>query len=91
MTPDTVIDLGRNALTVAVLLAAPMLVTALLVGVVVGLFQAATQIQEQTLSFIPKLLSIAIALIVMGPWMLQTFLDYTTDLIVNLVPQAIGM
>ena len=90
MTPDMVIDLGRGALTVTVMLAAPLLMAALLTGLVVGLFQAATQINEQTLSFIPKLLSMVIVLIAAGPWLLQVFLDYTTELIVETVPRVLG-
>jgi len=90
MTPDTVIDLGREALTITVLLAAPLLMAALLTGLIVGLFQAATQIQEQTLSFIPKLLAMVVALLATGPWLLQTFLDYTSELITNTVPRIIG-
>lgn len=90
MTPDMVIDLGRGALTVTVMLAAPLLMAALLTGLVVGLFQAATQINEQTLSFIPKLLSMVIVLIATGPWLLQVFLDYTSVLIVETVPRVLG-
>ncbi len=90
MTPDMVIDLGRGALTVTVMLAAPLLMAALLTGLVVGLFQAATQINEQTLSFIPKLLSMVIVLIATGPWLLQTILDYTSELIVETVPRVLG-
>ena len=90
MTPDMVIDLGRDALTVTVMLAAPLLMAALLTGLVVGLFQAATQINEQTLSFIPKLLSMVIVLIAAGPWLLQTILDYTSELIVETVPRVLG-
>jgi len=90
MTPDMVIDLGREALTTTVLLSAPLLLAALLTGLVVGLFQAATQINEQTLSFIPKLLSMVIVLIATGPWLLQTILDFTSELIVETVPRIIG-
>lgn len=90
MTPDTVIDLGREALTITVMLAAPLLLAALVTGLFVGLFQAATQIQEQTLSFIPKLLAMVIALLATGPWLLQTITDYTSDLIINTVPRIIG-
>ncbi|MGQ7848484.1 flagellar biosynthesis protein FliQ [Granulosicoccus sp. 3-233] len=90
MTPDTVIDLGRDALTTTVMLSAPLLLAALLTGLVVGLFQAATQINEQTLSFIPKLLSMVIVLIATGPWLLQTILDFTSQLIVETVPRIIG-
>ena len=90
MTPDAVIDLGQQALTITVLLAAPLLIAALVTGLVVGLFQAATQIQEQTLSFIPKLLAMVVALVATGPWLLQTITDYTSDLIINTVPRIIG-
>lgn len=91
MTPDNVIDLGQSALTITVMLAAPLLIAALVTGLVVGLFQAATQIQEQTLSFIPKLLAMVVALVVTGPWLLQVIIDYTQDLIINTVPRIIGM
>lgn len=90
MTPDMVIDLGRGALTITVMLSAPLLMAALLTGLVVGLFQAATQINEQTLSFIPKLLSMVIVLLATGPWLLQVFLDYTSELIVETVPRVLG-
>lgn len=90
MTPENVIDLGRAALTVTVLLAAPLLLAALLTGLLIGLFQAATQIQEQTLSFIPKLLAMVVALLAAGPWLLQLITDFTTDHIINTVPRIIG-
>lgn len=90
MTPDIVIDLGRQALTITVMLSAPLLMAALLTGLVVGLFQAATQINEQTLSFIPKLLSMVIVLIATGPWLLQVILDFTSELIIETVPRIIG-
>ncbi|MDC0434493.1 flagellar biosynthesis protein FliQ [bacterium] len=91
MTPDTVVDIGREAMTIALMMALPMLFVALATGLVVGLFQAATQIQEQTLSFIPKLVAIAVSLVVTGPWLLQVMLDYWSDLIVNTVPRIIGV
>jgi len=91
MTPDNVMDLGREAMTVTVLLAAPLLLSALFMGLVVGLFQAATQIQEQTLSFIPKLLVMVIALIVTGPWLLQVITDFTSQLIIDTVPRVLGV
>lgn len=90
MSPDNVIDIGREALTITVMLAAPLLLAALLTGLVVGLFQAATQINEQTLSFIPKLLSMVIVLVATGPWLLQVILDYTSNLITDVVPRIIG-
>lgn len=91
MTPDEVVDLGRSALSIAVLMSSPMLLSALLTGLLVGLFQAATQIQEQTLSFIPKLLVMVIALVVTGPWLLQTILNFTTELITSTVPRILGL
>jgi len=91
MSPDNVIDIGREALTVTVLLSAPLLLAALVTGLVVGLFQAATQIQEQTLSFIPKLLSMVIVLVATGPWLLQVMLDYTSQLIIEVVPRVVGV
>lgn len=90
MSPDDVIDIGREALTITVLLSAPLLIAALVTGLVVGLFQAATQINEQTLSFIPKLLSMVIVLVATGPWLLQVILDYTSNLITDVVPRIIG-
>ncbi len=90
MNPDTVIDIGRDALTITVLLSAPLLMAALLTGLVVGLFQAATQINEQTLSFIPKLLAMVIVLVATGPWLLQVILDYTSNLITDVVPRVLG-
>jgi flagellar biosynthetic protein FliQ len=76
MTPEAVMTLALQALYVGLLLAAPLLLVALVVGLVVSLFQAATQINESTLSFIPKLLAIAVTMVIAGPWMLTTMLDY---------------
>jgi flagellar biosynthetic protein FliQ len=89
MTPESVIDLGHGALMVTALLAAPLLITALLAGLVMGMLQAATQINEQTLSFIPKLLLLVITLFVAGPWMLKVLTQYTHDLYAA-IPAAIG-
>ena len=90
MTPETVVEIGQQALFVTVLLAAPPLVAALLTGLLVGLFQAATQINEQTLSFIPKLLVMVLALLVSGPWLLAVILDFTRGVITELVPRVVG-
>ncbi|CAD6539748.1 flagellar biosynthesis protein FliQ [Paraburkholderia metrosideri] len=76
MTPESVMTLAHQAMYVGLVLAAPLLLVALVVGLVVSLFQAATQINESTLSFIPKLLAIAVTLVIVGPWMLTTMLDY---------------
>lgn len=90
MTPDTVIDLGRGALSMTILVSAPLLLAALFTGFVVSLFQAATQINEQTLSFIPKLLALALMLIYAGSWILMSMIDYTQNLIVEVIPRVIG-
>ena len=84
MTPDTVIEIGRQALVVTVLLSAPMLLAALGAGLVVGIFQAATQIQDMTLSFIPKLIVLVIVLGLTGHWMLRMLVDYTRNLILSI-------
>ena len=81
MTPETVLSLARDALWLTLLLASPLLLAALAVGVIVGIVQAATQINEMTLSFIPKLLALATVLIATGPWMLRTLVEYTRQLI----------
>lgn len=80
MTPETVMSLSHHAMMVALLLAAPMLLTALVIGLLVSLFQAATQINEMTLSFIPKILGVVAVLIIAGPWMLGLITDYTMAL-----------
>lgn len=89
MGPDTVIDLGQHALRMAVLLAFPLLSVALGVGLLIGFFQAATQINESTLSFIPKLAALVATLFLAGPWMLHTLISYTRDLIMA-IPGMIG-
>ena len=81
MNPETVVTVGRHALEMTLMLAAPLLLTALAVGLIVGIFQAATQINEMTLSFIPKLLAMAAVLALTGPWMLRTLVEYTRGLI----------
>jgi flagellar biosynthetic protein FliQ len=89
MTPEMVLDIGREALWVTVLLAAPMLLSALAVGLFVGMIQAATQIQEMTLTFIPKLVVLVFALLVGGSWMLGLITDFSIRLIEN-IPVMIG-
>ena len=80
MSPETVMSIGSRALEITMLLAAPMLLVALVTGLIIGAFQAATQINEQTLSFIPKLLALALTMVVAGPWMLKVLLSYTREL-----------
>ncbi|TQI81082.1 flagellar biosynthetic protein FliQ [Serratia fonticola] len=89
MTPESVMALGTEAMKVALALAAPLLLAALFSGLIVSLLQAATQINEMTLSFIPKILSVVATIIVAGPWMLNLLLDYMRMLFSNL-PNLIG-
>lgn len=89
MTPETVMTIGRHAIETTLLLSTPLLLTALVVGLVVGVFQAATQVNEMTLSFIPKLLAVGAALLVAGPWMLKVLVNYTRELITS-IPSLVG-
>ncbi len=89
MTSQTVLSIGQQALEVTLMISAPLLVTALVVGLVVSVLQAATQINEMTLSFIPKLVAMFVALVVTGPWILSTFVDYVQRLLTG-IPGAIG-
>jgi flagellar biosynthetic protein FliQ len=84
MTPESVIEFGQHALYVAMLIAAPLLLTALAIGLLIGVIQAATQINEMTLSFIPKLIAMAVVALVTGPWMLRTLVHFTRQLIEGL-------
>ena len=89
MTPETVLTTSNEALKLALMLGAPLLLTALVVGLVVGLFQAATQINEMTLSFIPKVIAMAAVVVATGPWMLGLLVDYTRRLIES-IPSLVG-
>lgn len=89
MTPESVMVLGRHAMEITLMVAAPMLLVALIIGLIVSIFQAATQINESTLSFIPKLVGIFVALVVAGPWMLSVMLDYMREVFGNL-PGLVG-
>lgn len=84
MTAETVMNLAYQAMLIALSLGAPMLLTALLVGLLVSLFQAATQINEMTLSFIPKILAVFAVLVIAGPWLLGLITDYTRTLFQNI-------
>lgn len=79
MTEGTVIHLAREAISLVLLLAGPLLLVSLAVGLAVSIFQAATQIQEQTLTFVPKLVAILITLLVLGGWMMNTMLTFTVN------------
>lgn len=89
MTPEAVLDIGREALYLTVLLAAPLLLSALAVGLFIGIFQAATQIQEMTLSFIPKLIVLVFALLIAGPWMLRLIMEFSLRLYAE-IPGMLG-
>ncbi len=89
MTPETVMTVGRHALEITILLAAPMLLAALVTGLLVSIFQAATQINEMTLSFIPKLLVMFLVMFLAGPWMITLMVDYMRQLFSG-IPGMIG-
>lgn len=89
MTPETVMTVGRQALEVTAMLAGPLLISSLIVGLIIAMFQAATQINEMTLTFIPKLITIGVVLMVGGPWLLQNLMSFTIRLFQS-IPQLIG-
>jgi flagellar biosynthetic protein FliQ len=89
MTPENVMDLAHKTLLVTSMISAPLLLIALLTGLVIGMLQAATQINESTLSFIPKLLMLVLTLFVAGPWILRVLIDFTHDLYTS-IPAMIG-
>lgn len=89
MTPTTVIEIGRSAMELTLLISAPLFIAALVTGLVVSIFQAATQINESTLSFVPKLVAIFVTLILAGPWMITTMTDYMRRLYES-IPGVIG-
>jgi flagellar biosynthesis protein FliQ len=89
MTPQSVITIGQQALYVMLVLSAPLLLVALIVGLVVSILQAATQINEMTLSFIPKLVAMVAALVIAGPWMITYYVEYVRRLFES-IPSVIG-
>ncbi len=89
MTPESVMVIGMQAIKVGLMISAPMLLAALVTGLIISILQAATQINEMTLSFIPKIIAVFVAIIVAGPWMLNLLLDYMRNLFTNL-PYIIG-
>jgi len=89
MNQDTVVNLATQAMSLALKVAGPLLLTALVVGVIVSVFQAVTQIQEQSLSLVPKIAAVAIVIVVLGPWMLGQLISYTADLY-NSIPTMVG-
>ncbi|MGB4466905.1 MAG: flagellar biosynthesis protein FliQ [Azovibrio sp.] len=89
MNTGTVMEIGRQAIEVTLLLSGPMLLVALVVGLIVSIFQAATQINEATLSFIPKLVAVFLTFLLAGPWMLQLMLSYMRRMLES-IPNIIG-
>ena len=89
MTPDTVVAIIRQALQVAILISGPILLASLVTGLLVSIFQAATQINEMTLTFIPKLVVMFLVMVLLGPWMLTMFIDYVVRLYGS-IPTLVG-
>ena len=89
MTPESVLTLAHRAMYIALLLTAPPLIVSLVVGLLVSFFQAATQINEATLSFIPKLMAVMITLVIAGPWMMSIILDYMREMLTS-IPSFAG-
>jgi flagellar biosynthetic protein FliQ len=89
MTPESVMTMGSQAMQVTLIVAAPILLVVLLIGLAVSIFQAATQINEQTLTFIPKLVGVIVALMFIGPWMLTTMVDYMRTVFTS-IPSLAG-
>jgi flagellar biosynthetic protein FliQ len=86
---DTVVNLATQAMSLALKIAGPLLLVALAVGLLVSVFQAVTQIQEQSLSLIPKIAAVAVVIVVLGPWMLGQLVSYTTALYTS-IPTMVG-
>ncbi|MEZ4598787.1 MAG: flagellar biosynthesis protein FliQ [Syntrophotaleaceae bacterium] len=84
MTPEYVCDIGRQAVETILLLSAPMLLAGLVVGLVISIFQAATQINEQTMTFIPKIVAVFVALLIFAPWMIKVMLSFTSQILQNI-------
>jgi flagellar biosynthetic protein FliQ len=84
MSPEMVVDIGRQTLYVTVMIAAPMLLFGLIVGLVIGIFQAVTQVNEMTLVFVPKILAVSLALVIFMPWMLRIIIGFATEVITRI-------
>lgn len=89
MTPDFIVSIGQEALKVTTLISAPILISVLVIGVLIGMFQAATSINEMTLSFVPKLIVLALVLTYAGGWMLNIMVEFTQR-IFEMIPEIIG-
>jgi flagellar biosynthesis protein FliQ len=90
MSPETVVSFGRQALEMMLIVSAPLLLIALGVGLAVSFFQAITQLNEQTLSFLPKLVAVTLALVVLGPWMITTLVDYLQRTLAGIPQMVLG-
>jgi flagellar biosynthesis protein FliQ len=84
MSPLEVVTLGQKAVTITLLLSAPLLITGMVVGLIIAIFQATTQIQEMTLTFVPKIVAVMLALLFFASWMLIKMTDYTQELFINI-------
>jgi len=84
MTPEFVVDIGRQAVETVLMVAAPMLIVALVTGLTISIFQAATQINEQTMTFIPKIVAVLVTLLIMAPWMIRVMLAFTARIYENI-------
>jgi flagellar biosynthesis protein FliQ len=89
MNQDTIVNLATQAMTLAMEVAGPLLLVGLVVGLVMSIFQAVTQIQEQSLSFIPKIVGVAVIIVILGPWMLNQLVNYAQNLYLS-IPQLVG-
>ena len=89
MDQDTVVNLATQAMTLALKVAGPLLLAGLVIGLLVSIFQAVTSIQEQSLSFIPKIVGVAVIIVVLGPWMLDQLVSYAQNLYMS-IPQLVG-
>jgi flagellar biosynthetic protein FliQ len=84
MTPEAVIHIGRKAVETVLLTSAPMLLAAMVVGLLISIFQAATQINEQTMTFIPKIVAVFVTLLIFGPWIMNLLVTFTTEIILQI-------
>ena len=89
MTPQMVVSIGREALTVTMMVAGPMLLFGLIIGLIISIFQSVTQINEMTLTFVPKILGVAAALLIFLPWMINMLTDFTQHMF-DLIPTLVG-
>ncbi len=80
MTPEFIVDVGRKAIETILLVSAPMLISALVIGLLISVFQAATQINEQTMTFVPKIVAVLVSLLLFGPWIIQVILAFTRSI-----------